>query len=281
MTFKTRTVRSSAMVSTSPILIACPGDFSRAPLTRTWPDSTSSAAEVCAFTTRACHSHLSMRCRSVVGSLLTPGQLLLQRSELRERRVRIDRTIAFARGGARCVGAQRRPALAVAALVAVAATVVVALVAITATELAFVAILVVAVLVASILALEPAVLVLRTRRGFGATFARLAEVPAAIATGIATMTAAMAMTLTALLAVGGRLGFAFGRRSAGFSSCLRTRLVTRVAMALVARFAIVVTAGGTPDLDELGLGGRRRGLHGCCRIGRRSGFGCSSLCRSR
>jgi len=49
-----------------------PGDFSRAPLTRTWPDSTSSAAEVRAFTTRACHSHLSMRCRSVVGSLLTP-----------------------------------------------------------------------------------------------------------------------------------------------------------------------------------------------------------------
>ena len=32
------------------------------------------------------------------------------------------------------------------------------------------------------------------------------------------MTAAMTMTLTALLAVGGRLGFAFGRRSAGFST---------------------------------------------------------------
>src|SRR4051812_8042496 len=175
MTFRTRTVRSSAMVSTSPILIACPGDFSRAPLTRTWPDSTSSAAEVRAFTTRACHSHLSMRCRSVVGSLLTPGQLLLQRSEFCEGRVRIDRAIALARGGARCVGTQRRPALAVAALVAVAATIVAAFVAVAAAELALVAILVVAVLVAAILPLEATILVvasLGTRRGFSAAFAR-------------------------------------------------------------------------------------------------------------
>ena len=52
---------------TSPILIAWPGDVSRVPLIRTWPDSTSSAAEVRAFTTRACHSHLSIRWRSVVG----------------------------------------------------------------------------------------------------------------------------------------------------------------------------------------------------------------------
>src|SRR3954465_14898815 len=139
MTFKTRTVRSSATVSTSPILIACPGDFSRAPLMRTWPDSTSSAAEVRAFTTRACHSHLSRRCRSVVGSLLATGQLLFQRSKLCEGRVRIGRTIALARVRARGVGAQRRPALAVAALVAVTTAIVAALVAISA-ELALVAI---------------------------------------------------------------------------------------------------------------------------------------------
>src|SRR3954469_21010349 len=138
------------MVSTSPILIACPGDFSRAPLTRTWPDSTSSAAEVRAFTTRACHSHLSMRCRSVVvGLLLAPRQLLFQRGELREGRVRIDRTIALARVGARSVRPQRRTALAVAALVAVAATIVATLVAIAA-ELLVVA---VAILVVAILAL--------------------------------------------------------------------------------------------------------------------------------
>src|SRR4051812_13176682 len=146
MTFRTRTVRSSAMVMTSPILIACPGDFSRSPLTRTWPDPTSSAAEVRAFTTRACHSHLSMRCRSVVGLLLAPRQLLFQRGELREGRVRIDRTIALARVGARSVRPQRRTALAVAALVAVAATIVATLVAIAAELLVVaVAILVVAI----------------------------------------------------------------------------------------------------------------------------------------
>src|SRR4051812_18831879 len=250
MTFRTRTVRSSAMVSTSPILIACPGDFSRAPLTRTWPDSTSSAAEVRAFTTRACHSHLSMRCRSVVGSLLATGQLLLQRGELGEGRVGINRTIALARVGARGVGTQRRTALAIAAtLVAVAATIVAALVAIAAELLVVaVAILVVAIL-ALISALEAAVPVvppLGTRRAFGATLARLVEVPSTIPA----MTAAAAMPLlAALLAVGGLRGFAFSGHGACFDSSLRTRLivVALVAMTLVTRLAIVVTAAGTPD----------------------------------
>ena len=50
-----------------------PGEVSRAPLMRTCTDTTSSAAEVRAFTTRACHSHLSMRCRSVVGYSLRPA----------------------------------------------------------------------------------------------------------------------------------------------------------------------------------------------------------------
>src|SRR3954464_4865291 len=129
------------MVMTSPILIAWPGDFSRSPLMRTWPDSTSSAAEVRAFTTRACHSHLSMRCRSVVGSLLATGQLLLQRGELGEGRVGINRTIPLARGGAPSAGPPRRTALAIAA------TIVAALVAIAAELLVVaVAILVVAIL---------------------------------------------------------------------------------------------------------------------------------------
>src|SRR5262245_52352632 len=114
------------MVRTSPILIACPGEVSRTPLTRTWPDSTSSAAEVRAFTTRACHSHLSRRWRSVVVRLLlATGELLFQRGEFCKRRVRIDRTIALARVRTRRIGTERGTGLAVtavAALVAVAAT---------------------------------------------------------------------------------------------------------------------------------------------------------------
>src|SRR5882672_11251528 len=59
-----RTLRSSPIVSTSPAFTACPGAFSRTPLMRTWPASTSAAALVRAFTTRACHNHLSRRWRS-------------------------------------------------------------------------------------------------------------------------------------------------------------------------------------------------------------------------
>src|SRR5713226_9781160 len=44
--------------------MAWPGAFSRTPLMRTWPASTSAAALVRAFTTRACHNHLSRRWRS-------------------------------------------------------------------------------------------------------------------------------------------------------------------------------------------------------------------------
>src|ERR1700761_2850594 len=64
MIFNTRTLLSSAMVRTSPGLTPWPGDVSRTPLMRTWPEATSSAALERAFTTRACHSHLSRRWRS-------------------------------------------------------------------------------------------------------------------------------------------------------------------------------------------------------------------------
>ena len=130
-----------------------------------------------------------------MGSLLATGQLLFQRGELCEGRVRIGRTIALARVRARGVGAQRGTALTVAALVAVATAIVAALVALSA-KLALVAI---AILVVAILAFEAAVPVvapLLARRTFGATFARLAEIPAAIAA----MTA-VTMRIAALLAV--------------------------------------------------------------------------------
>src|SRR5262249_22741577 len=119
-TFIRRTPRSSAMVTTSPGLTACPGDFSRTPLTRTCPLSTSAAALVRAFTTRACHSHLSRRCRS---NLILASQLLLERRELCEGRVRIGGAIVARRGAGRVL-AVRRPGFAVpavAALVTIAA----------------------------------------------------------------------------------------------------------------------------------------------------------------
>ncbi|MFK4679880.1 hypothetical protein ABIF39_001637 [Bradyrhizobium diazoefficiens] len=157
--------------------------------------------------------------------------------------------------------------MAITALVAVAATIVATLVAIAA-ELALVAI---AILVA-ILALEAAVLVvapLGTRRAVGTAFAAFAEI---------FPMPAMAMTLAALLAVGGLRGLAFGGRSTRLGARLRTRLMmTLMAMALVARLAILVTAAGTPDLDELRLGGRGSGLDRCCGIGRCSSFDSGSF----
>src|SRR5690349_19980556 len=72
--------------------------------------------------------------------------------------------------------------------------------------------------------------------------------------------------------------FAFRWCSTRFGTGLRALMeVTLVAMALVARLAILVTAAGTPYLDELGFGrrsgspGRRSGIGGY------GGFRCSSL----
>src|ERR1019366_4202922 len=115
-TLSRRTVRSSPMVRTSPALTAWPGAVSRTPLTRTWPASTRAAAELRAFTTRACHNHLSRRWRSkrhhreeglVLG---VGGELFLQRRQFGEGRIGIDRAVALARGGAGGVLAMRRPA---------------------------------------------------------------------------------------------------------------------------------------------------------------------------
>src|SRR6516164_3443796 len=53
--------------------------------------------------------------------LAVGGELLLQRSELCERRIRIDRAIAIARRRRRCIGTMRRTALALVAIPLVAA----------------------------------------------------------------------------------------------------------------------------------------------------------------
>src|SRR3954452_831078 len=71
---------------------------------RTCPASTSAAALVRAFTTRACHSHLSRRWRSkcpLETSILAVGrELLLQRRQFGERRIGIDLAVGVARWGA-------------------------------------------------------------------------------------------------------------------------------------------------------------------------------------
>src|SRR6185437_10291940 len=98
------------------------------PLMRTCPASTRAAALVRAFTTRACHNHLSRRWRSksphpdnefrghpIQLFLPSAGELLLQRRQLRKRRIRIDRTVAIARIGAGGILPKRRSALALVA----------------------------------------------------------------------------------------------------------------------------------------------------------------------
>src|SRR5262245_38926659 len=102
-TLSTRTVRSNATVTTSLGRTARLGASIRWPLTRTWPEAASTAAAERVRTTRACHSHLSMRWRS---KLQVPRrgrstrllgvrfELLLERGKLGEGRVRIGRPVA-------------------------------------------------------------------------------------------------------------------------------------------------------------------------------------------
>src|SRR6202000_1628764 len=95
---------------------------------RTWPASTKAAALVRAFTTRACHNHLSRRWRSNrhphkrvetknrAGLFLAAGgELLLERGQFCKWRIRIDRTIALARCRAGRPLPMRRPAVALVA----------------------------------------------------------------------------------------------------------------------------------------------------------------------
>src|SRR6202000_592887 len=101
---------------------------------RTWPASTKAAALVRAFTTRACHNHLSRRWRSNrhphkrvetknrAGLFLAAGgELLLERGQFRKWRIRIDRAIALARCRAGRPLPMRRPAVALVATAVTAA----------------------------------------------------------------------------------------------------------------------------------------------------------------
>src|ERR1700743_1620369 len=112
---------------------------------RTWPASTKAAALVRAFTTRACHNHLSRRWRSNrhphkrvetknrAGLILAAGgELLLERGQFRKWRIRIDRAIALTRCGAGRPLPMRPPAVALVARTAIAILVAIALVAVTA-----------------------------------------------------------------------------------------------------------------------------------------------------
>jgi hypothetical protein len=94
ITLSTRICRLSAMVSTSSALTKWLDAVTRSPFTRTSPDVTSAAAALRVRTTRACHSHLSIRWRSNHSSGLAPllgirFELRFQRGEFGERRIRI------------------------------------------------------------------------------------------------------------------------------------------------------------------------------------------------
>src|SRR3954451_19026309 len=111
-----RTARSSAMVTTSPARAGWLAAVMRSLLRRTLPAVTSAAAAVRVRTTRACHSHLSMRWRSIISRAhdlvrkpvptfrdharyrsLFRLELFLQRGQLGERRVRIGLAAPFLR----------------------------------------------------------------------------------------------------------------------------------------------------------------------------------------
>src|ERR1700744_1134040 len=85
---------------------------------RTWTASTRAAALLRAFTTRACHNHLSRRWRSkqhqdrnYLTLILAGGELLLERRQFGKWRIGVDREFAFARWRAGCERAVRRAAL--------------------------------------------------------------------------------------------------------------------------------------------------------------------------
>src|SRR5689334_18430696 len=230
ITLRMRTLRSSPMVSTSPSLTLWPGAVSRTPLMRTWPDSTSAAALVRAFTTRACHNHLSSRWRSVRSILLLTrflhanrlplrlktlvlavgGELFLQRRELGKGRIRIDGTLTLARR-ARRIGPVRWAevtlvaAAFVAAMVArsplsVAAELALVLVAVLVLAEAFARTLAV-VASPSLLAVVASLTRLRALRASGHLRRR-------VAVGLAEIAPAMMAVMAALLALLALAGFA-------------------------------------------------------------------------
>ena len=105
-----------------------------------------------AFTTRACHSHLSRRCRSKQSLskhfdalFLAAGELFFQRRQFGERRIGIGRTIALAR---RCAGRPltvRRTTVALVTAALVASAEIATLVARTTVAIALVAVALVAI----------------------------------------------------------------------------------------------------------------------------------------
>src|SRR5579871_3473703 len=149
---------------TSPIFTAWPGATTRPPLTLTRPPVTRPAAAGLVLTIRACHNHLSMRCRSMTlaaarsdrnhgtehdlranASRLSRGkpvptfpdhalalllgaalELLLQRGELGKGRVRVDRPLAW-RTRREVTLAPLMPAFVAMTIVAIATTTIIAI----------------------------------------------------------------------------------------------------------------------------------------------------------
>src|SRR5215813_12154183 len=242
----TRTPRSSAMVTTSPALTARLAASTRWPLRRTCPDPASAAAAARVRTTRACHSHLSMRWRSNCegGSSPLLGvrlELGLQGRKLGERRIRVRLAVATVAAVATLdvlcaqLGIAVRPIAAVGAIAARLAALI------------------------AVLALRAFATPFAARRPIGAI--RPIR-PVAAARPIGALVAAMSMLVGRALGRSrprgdGYLdGHAFAARGDG---CPRLLCRTRRAAALRGqprRTALAVgTAARSPDFDQFGLRG--------------------------
>src|SRR6516164_4286922 len=219
--------------------------------------------------------------------LAVGGELLLQRSELCKRRIRIDRAIAIARRRRRCIGTMRGTALALVAIPLVAAVLarrtitVAALASLLAIAPEFLAAPIAVAL--SVLALEAfartvaALLTLLLMPGRGRSlccrssalgygrFARLAKI-LAVAPAVAAMPLARAVA-----------------RLAGLCCRLLAVLASRLlamAVTIVPRTALIHAATGPPHLDQRRLSGNRGRGFGCG-LDRSHGFGRQRLADRR
>ena len=213
------------------------------------------------------------------------GHLLLERGQLGERRIGIDRTIALARGGARSILPMRRTVFPAAAVAAASVTALVAPALIAIAGLAFVPLLFAALAFETLA--RPAIFVLAhfTRRravGSGRNCRRAFAGRSGL--GSAEILVTVAPALPVPFALGAIAGFA----GCGFSGCgfaggggLHTIGGPPVAammlpIAIVARRPpLIGPATGAPDLDQFGLGGCRGcGCFSWRGLASRSGFTC-------
>jgi hypothetical protein len=223
--------------------------------------------------------------QNALAILAVGGELLLERRQLREWRIGIDRALAFARRGGGGELAVRRPAVATALVTAAFAPTLVT----AAAELAFVAVpaLVVVPALVSLPALEAlarrTVLVVLARRGHrGALGGRCRDdtFGRRIGAGFAEFIAAVAPSAPMPLALCTFADIAcFTGSGGGRRSFLGGTVLMAMTAAIMTRPALFRPAAGPPDFYQFGNSSR---LGRCCdgvALGRRCSIACrNSLC---